>query len=620
MITPDLVSYIENQLKKGKKKEDIISRLVYVGWYREDIDEGFSRVVYSAKPFGETLEKIELVKKIEEPTEEFIPNLMLKDPVPNYDNSINKTLENKKEEYINVEPIKEEVKETFDQDIDTNNPIIDFELLSKFESSIKEKEEDDLKKINTNVPSHKNAIISSFLKDSVRKNSLKTSDKEKKHISPFTKWMIIFLVFISIIFGFYIAISKDYIKIPEINFRNIPILGGDLNKILISRIEKIENSQFYKIESDVLIKSSGNLKMDFISGNVSLYNFPEEVRWHTLGIYENLSPSLISFDSLSTILSDSWLNKVVVNLKHNGSTLYIPIESLSMLVEMINPSSEFVAIEDDKINEFINTITNNNFGDSIGAENILVNGVSDFLYQNIKQIYSSTEFNILEKDGDIIKDKKVRYFEVVPTDPSLGGILNTVIKGSKVNSFEFWTDEDEEIFKYRISLSVPASYISKSSSEFLKVEISSTFYDINGTSIVNPPENFIKMDDILININDIKNRDAISSFKNLADEFYNISSSYGKKPNNTGSCSSPLDGSLFSSLGHGEDLQIVVGDIKNKINELNISLGENIFCYSTAGAWAISVPLETDSSLYWCTDNTGETIKTTNKLSSAFCQ
>lgn len=626
MITPELVSYIENQLKNGKKKEDIISRLVYAGWYREDINEGFNRVSTSIKPFDDNLEKTEITKKVEEVKEEFIPNLMSKNPIPSYlpisEISTKEIVkEPLKNDIVNIEPVKIEPKKDEDNlETKTSAPLLDFDLLSKLESTLSNKQPEDLNKNKQENNFPKDAIISTFSKD-FNRASVPTQKIVIRKNKKSMKWSIRILFILLLIFGVYFVISKEYIKFDNFNFKNIPILGGDPNKILIDGFKKINGSQFYKNESDVIFKSSGNLKMDFLSTDLSILNLPDEINIHTLSIYDKVSPDLISFDNLSTIESPSWVNKGVINLKHNGSTFFIPTEALSKIIEFTDLNGNFIEISDSLINNFFSdNILTNNVSNNLNIENILVNGIHNIIFEKINSISNTNTFSLIEKDSDFIKDVEVRYFEIIPSDPYLAGLLDNFIKGSQVESFEFWVDKDVNIFKYKIIVNIPSSYISSSSSEKIKIEISSLFYDINGENTISIPEDSVKIDEFLTNIKDIKDRNQISSFKAFADQFYNISNSYGKKPNSSGSCSSALDGSLFSSLGHGENLQSVVGEIKNKIDELNIYFGNNISCYSTAGTWAISVPLSTDPSLYWCTDNAGETIKTTNKLSFAVCQ
>ena len=73
MTTSELISYIEKQIKNNTPKDLIISKLVGAGWHREDIDEGFSKVVEfqlkTAIPFIEKkeVEKDKVFDKYQEP-------------------------------------------------------------------------------------------------------------------------------------------------------------------------------------------------------------------------------------------------------------------------------------------------------------------------------------------------------------------------------------------------------------------------------------------------------------------------------------------------------------------------------------------------------------------------
>src|ERR1035437_5652342 len=53
MITSELVSYITKQIQNNVSKDLIISKLIDVGWHREDIDEGFSSIDKYREPLVE---------------------------------------------------------------------------------------------------------------------------------------------------------------------------------------------------------------------------------------------------------------------------------------------------------------------------------------------------------------------------------------------------------------------------------------------------------------------------------------------------------------------------------------------------------------------------------------
>ena len=61
MVTSELISYIKKQIESNIPRSVIIAKLLEAGWYKDDIDEGFSEIELESKPKVE-IAKVELPK------------------------------------------------------------------------------------------------------------------------------------------------------------------------------------------------------------------------------------------------------------------------------------------------------------------------------------------------------------------------------------------------------------------------------------------------------------------------------------------------------------------------------------------------------------------------------
>jgi hypothetical protein len=91
--------------------------------------------------------------------------------------------------------------------------------------------------------------------------------------------------------------------------------------------------------------------------------------------------------------------------------------------------------------------------------------------------------------------------------------------------------------------------------------------------------------------------------------------SKGLKPNN-GSCSTPSVGSVFYSSPNDAPEE----SVSNYLNPLLDLNGGKGYCFSDSKAWAMSFPLASDSSTYLCMDSSNRMINTKNILTGTICR
>jgi hypothetical protein len=95
---------------------------------------------------------------------------------------------------------------------------------------------------------------------------------------------------------------------------------------------------------------------------------------------------------------------------------------------------------------------------------------------------------------------------------------------------------------------------------------------------------------------------------------------YGLKSNTAGSCTNPVSGSLFSPLGHNKNASIAVGKIASVMSTIVGQTAENSRCFSNSKAWAISVPLPSDSTTYFCLDSVGNSLDIKEQIKKTTCK
>ena len=119
---------------------------------------------------------------------------------------------------------------------------------------------------------------------------------------------------------------------------------------------------------------------------------------------------------------------------------------------------------------------------------------------------------------------------------------------------------------------------------------------------------------------DLDIKDTILSLTNSFGKMYDIEKIYGYKSNLGGSCANPTYGSLYSPTGHKKSAGDAVSSIATNMISLMSMSGDKALCYSTPYAWAISAPLFSDNTKYYCADNSGAFIESTLPLDGTKCK
>lgn len=498
------------------------------------------------------------------------------------------------------------------------------------------------KDIFMNIP--KKAMISSYSQDYMSANKLQQEVSQRKKSGIF-KWLLVLLVIIAL-GGLVFAFLKGYIKLPKINSS---LIKKDPKTILLENVNKFDSLTSYKVKKEVTISLPlfSNITSGLMSGgNVS--SSEKEFFSYKVDGRVNKNSNVVSFFDYDITLNSSMLkNEIKTNIKSNGVDSFITIPNLSDLFDHNTPPEGVVLIPNKQIDQ-INVIIPEDVKEKINnidLTKMIPDGNSDILSNKISSKDLIDNFDFIKVGNEKIYDIETEHYSVSMDNESLQKILNgiletipvtssldqtTSVSGNfsavSIKSIDFWIGKkDENIYKYKFSLTIPLSKVlglddkSIANSE-VSFDVETTFHDFNNFNQAVLPSSFMYMDEFSQKISDIKVKNTVSAFTPLANEMKNALGSYGTKSNSTGSCIKPASGSIFSPLGHTKGASTAVGKIADAMNSIVDKLSGDPQCFSTSKAWAISSSLVSDANKYFCIDSVGNSIILDKPLSTTVCQ
>lgn len=714
MITSELISFIRKQIESNIPKDIIISKLIGVGWYREDVDEGFSSVELEVKSeiFSPEIKLSndkeiassaihrgggeEIVDKYHEPlvgdnifeikrkshkietpivetpkvwipiripvkeiapsairqgggkednldvkteiTQIEIQNLELQTKkedklgqpkeIRNFDK--NKTLDiinpkyfNKKEEFIPT-LMPKAVVNSFGS-INKNN-------LTKPNSPIVSNEPSK-NSFSNNLP--KIAMLSSYPKDLLSLSKIKEKNI-KKEDHKIAKWLILALI-IFIIASSIWAFSSGYINIKNINF---PFIKKDPKVLLLSNSKTLSSLKSYKSETNIEISSPSfaNITYGLISGEA--VNSPDKDSFliNILGLIDQNEKGLLS-DNFIKIKSSILQDYITTDIKNDGTDLFVSVPDLSGVIKDNTPEPSIVKINEqqfDLIPSLFSPYIESQLK-KINLYKILSNGMSSFINNETLNTYDEfiNNVEIVEKDQENIRGVDTYHYSI-NTDRQLSknllskisdnfvsnlstddkDKLTQILGSTTVVSFDVWIGKgDNNIYQYNVILDIPLSKIIGFEDKSIgdnKININwkTTYYDFNIPNNVVIPDTSIPATDFVNSIKELKIKNDVYSFKQLATNLFDIEKTYGKKSNTNGSCINPSSGSLFSPTGHNKSATTAISSISMLLNKILGVTGGVGFCSSTTKAWSFTIPIS---------DNYDPAIKEASGYTSFFC-
>lgn len=674
MTTTELISYIKKQIKSNIPKDSIISKLVDAGWHIGDIEEAFLSIELESRPEvisseikqnNDNTEKVNtvidsnIINKKEELIPTLIPKIIAQAPLPqNQEKSLEiqpleieglreepkiwipRNIPIKEKEQIDssapnkIEIKKEEIKPA------TSVPraiINSFGSVDKKESPVETSQviikEQPKNYLIKDLP--KIAMISSYGSDLINVNNTEKVIAQKKK----SKWVKLIIAFVSLIViaGLIVAFWGGYL--------NLSFIKKDPKTLLLNNSKVLSSLKSYKTETNIEISSPSfaSISSGLIGGEAIQSLDKDSISINTLGII-NQNETESQSDNFITIKSSRLKNYITSDIKNDGSALFVSVPDLSQLIKEDVPESSVVKIQQNQF-DLITSLFRVGIESQLKKINlykVLSSGMSSYINNETLGTYDEfiNKVEIISKGQDNIKGIDTYRYSIIPerqlAKKLLSKILdNFVLDLSKedndqlsnilgsvtVNSFEVWVGKnDNNIYQYNVALEIPLSKIINFEDKSIgdnKVNITwkSTYYDFNINNIITMPSQYTSVTTFVNGMKEVKIKNDVLSFKQLATNLHNAEGVYGNSSNKNGSCMNPTSGSLFSPTGHIKGSTTAVSSISELFNEvMKITNGVG-FCYSTPNAWSFTVPIA-DSydpvavstsgyKSYYCIDNTG---------------
>ncbi len=652
MITSDLISYIKKQQLNNKSKESIVSILIKVGWHPSDVEEGFLTIENELKPkinleekkadininsnieiFNKELSAPEISKAENENKD--VPRVWtpmvvpIKDPIKVEEKFI------QSKEIEKVEEKKEELIPTLipKPTINSSGPIKNDAIKTENQKTIP-----TTSFLASNLP--KSAMIASYSNDLLSANR-QQEEVVKKKGKNLIKWYILGLAIILVSFIAWVFVT-GYINIDDFN---LSFIKKDPKVLLLNNSKTLSALNSYKTETKIEISSPSfaNISTGLISGEAVNSQDKDSISITTLGKINQSGGSILS-DNIVTIKSSRLQSDIVTNIKNNDSDLFVGIPDLSEIIKENTPLSAIVKINEQEFN-LISPLFSGNLGVELSKLNlykIISSGMSSFVDNETLGVYDEfiNTVEIIEKGAEKIKDVDTYHYSITPdrqvSKKLLSKIyenftlnheeedqikLDQIIGSITVDSFDVWIGQnDNNIYQYSVVLDVPLSKIigfeDKSiGDKVVTFDWKTTYYDFNISNEILIPEISVPATVFVNSVKEAKLKNEIFSFKQVATNFFSTEKSYGSKSNSSGSCMNPTSGSLFSPVGHKKDSTLAVSEISDLLNKVMEKTNGTGFCYSTANAWSLTIPISDDYNpssptageyrSYYCVDNTG---------------
>jgi hypothetical protein len=494
--------------------------------------------------------------------------------------------------------------------------------------------------LSSNLP--QSAMLASYQKDllSVQKvEEVNIKIKKTKAI----KWIIIAIIILSIA-GIVLLFIGGYFNFKNIN---IPFVKKDPKILLLNNSKILTSLKSYKTETNIEITSPSFLSIStgLITGEAVPFSEKDSISINTLGVIDQNDGKLFS-DNFFTFKSSMLENPITTDVKNNGSDLFISIPDLSQIIKENSPTQTMLKINEKDFNLFPPLFSSNieMWMSKINLYKLLSSGMSSYINSDTLGVYDEfiNNVEITEKDQENIKGIDTYHYSIVPdrqfskkllTKISENFILNLsdddntklseIIGSTTIDSFDVWVGKgDSNIYQYSVIVDIPLSKIIGFEDKSIgdnKVNISwkTTYFDFNISNNVPIPEQFTEVNDFVNSIKELKIKNDVNSFKQLATNLSNVEKGFGSKSNLGGSCMKPNQGSLFSPLGHTKTATASVSSISELLNKVMNTTNGAGYCYSNTKAWSFTVPVSDNYEIiqnennnykyYYCIDDTGIT-------------
>jgi len=643
MITQELIFYIEKQKKKDIPKNFIVDRLLSVGWRLSDIEEGFNEV--EKRISRNNLKDIPKDTRLEIFNSELPEGLHTQDKISKLDTVVENKINKKVWTPQNI-PIKEIDLKT-ESSINTgiinqkgNNT--DIEVVRSNENKLQGL--NDIKNnilVNNNPETEKpksfsvrdlpkSAMISSYNEDliSANKNKTEITRNKNRKINKISLIIFILIILLSAVWFF----AAGFVDIKNIN-----LLKKDSSIVLLNSVENLNNLSSYNSETNIDLSIKG-----------PSIDEEKDISINVLGSINKGLESVFS-DSFITIKGYFIDNYISTDVKNNGTEIFMSIPDLSSILSNYSIKDPLIIkANKQELNDTIRTLLKDIsvYVDQINFFDLLSRGLPSYINKDNIVAYNELLSNseIVKENEEMVKNFNTSHYSIKLNDKLSNEVLNKILEnylvGSEesniknkilnsisINSLDFWINNENNIFKYQITFSLPVSIFENSQNinnnldNKIIIDWQTIYDNFNTQNNIIMPSDFINYDQFinLIKENDLKNN--LASFSTLASDLFSLEGKYGSKSNTTGKCTESVSGSLFSVNGHSKDYSDKINEISELLKKLITDKENDAYCYSDTKAWSLSVKSEVDQqSYFYCVDSLGNDKKLEKPQSGVVCE
>lgn len=482
------------------------------------------------------------------------------------------------------------------------------------------------------------------------------SPKQKKNI--ILKILIAFIVFI-LVGGMIFAFVEGYIKVPWSNI-SLSVVKKDPKTIMINAPDSIAKLKGYKVDTTINISSPSlsSITTGLASGEVVTSKDRDSVSISSKGAASHLNGKLV-FDYLLAFKSSILKSDINSNIKYDGNNLFVSVPDLKQILDKDAPAKATVSFTPDQLNMILGEFSPKiqDLIKKVDAYNLSSGKVPLYVKTEVSSIFKEfiNSLTYVQKGNENIHGIDTYHYELTADRQSTKKLLislsdlfivklsaeqkkelDETLGSSSLSAFDVWVGEnDDNIYQIKFTLNTPLSTVlglndSGIAGNEVKLEWTSTYYDLDIPNTIKMPGDSVSMDTFVKGIKDLKIKNIFSSFRPQATSLRNAIGSYGIRSNPTGSCTNPNPGSLFSPKGHAKGADNAVSSISSSMNSILSATNGAGLCYSTSTAWALEVPLysaEESSSTeipntptFYCADSIGNIITLTSPILGTICK
>lgn len=470
------------------------------------------------------------------------------------------------------------------------------------------------------------------------KSANAATSNNNKH--PFFKILITIIIIMAIFIGGAVfAYMKGYVKIPEsIQSLNIFSTKKDPKLELISAITALDSLTSYKVESSMNLSSPllANIASGLIGVGDPKSKQMDSLAFRSKGFINQRGSVQTGYNYIASIKSSLFKDEMIFRFKFDGKSYFMNLPALNQILGNNAPAPSIVSYQDGEL-QSLDPLLREDIRDMVNTYDtfkIVYKGLPAVTSLELSKAFQNliTSSSIAKTEDQTVAGVDTSYYQITVTQEASQKLFSDIsdiffaavplekktnlvsgLKSINIDSLEFWINKkDGNIYQYKFTLDVPIAKILSIEDANLdlvtsaKVIWQSKIYDVGVSNVILMKDASMPLVDFIKNLNDMKIKDTVDSFKASATDFHTVMGNYGKTGNTLGSCQNPLPGSLFSNLGHNKKGIVAPVEVVAKALSgiIKVGAGKEV-CYSTSKDWSVALPLVSDASAFYCVDSLG---------------